>query len=219
MYSCSSPIGLVSSKRKWQRPPNSWAIPKLSAIALGWPRWRYPFGSGGKRVTPSETLPSRTSAATISRMKSRRSGEAGVPALTRLLLVTSIRVVQLRLCPVALIVTEDAEDRIPEPARPVGRHDHVVGRVQPLALVAVGQHGDRAVVLGAGNLAAAVLAGEQPPLLVPGIAVGVVGRLAEHRRRLVGRVPAQHPVVGDVAPDQRPVVAEPDRALGPAAPG
>src|ERR1700759_3057141 len=94
MYSCSSLIGLVSSKRKWQRPPNSWAIPKLSAIALGWPRWRYPFGSGGKRVTTSETLPSRTSAATISRMKSRRSGEAGVPALTRLLLVISIRVVQ-----------------------------------------------------------------------------------------------------------------------------
>ena len=94
MYSCSSPIGLVSSKRKWQRPPNSWAIPKLSAIALAWPRWRYPFGSGGKRVTTSETLPSRTSAATISRMKSRRSGEAGVPALTPLLLVISITVVQ-----------------------------------------------------------------------------------------------------------------------------
>lgn len=66
---------------------------------------------------------------------------------------------------------------------------------------------------------AAVLAGDQPSLLVPAVAVGVVGRLAEHRQRLVGRVPAQHPVVGDVAPDQRPVVAEPDRALGPAAPG
>src|SRR4029077_11495587 len=65
MYSCSSLIGLVSSKRKWQRPPNSWAIPKLSAIALGWPRWRYPFGSGGKRVTTYETLPSRKSGATV----------------------------------------------------------------------------------------------------------------------------------------------------------
>ena len=40
MYSCSSLIGLVSSKRRWQRPPNSRAIPKLSAIALGWPMWR-----------------------------------------------------------------------------------------------------------------------------------------------------------------------------------
>src|SRR5215470_11915941 len=98
MYSCSSLIGLVSSKRKWQRPPNSWAIPELSAIALGWPRWRYPFGSGGKRVTTSEALPSRTSAATISRMKSRRSVEVGVRELTRLSLVISIRVMQYVAC-------------------------------------------------------------------------------------------------------------------------
>src|SRR5436189_3989102 len=87
MYSCSSLIGLVSSKRRWQRPPNSSAIPKLSAIDLGWPMWRYPFGSGGKRVTTSATLPSRTSAATISRMKSLRSGAAGPSALTGPLLI------------------------------------------------------------------------------------------------------------------------------------
>src|ERR1051326_1646702 len=85
MYSCSSLIGLVSSKRRWQRPPNSRAIPKLSAIDLGWPMWRYPFGSGGKRVTTSETLPSRTSAATTSRMKS---------LFAALVLITSKRVVQ-----------------------------------------------------------------------------------------------------------------------------
>src|ERR1700680_385456 len=84
MYSCSSLIGLVSSKRRWQRPPNSWAIPKLSAIDLGWPMWRYPFGSGGKRVTTSETLPSRTSAAPISRVKSARSGRSGLVAVTAL---------------------------------------------------------------------------------------------------------------------------------------
>src|SRR5215211_2063586 len=89
MYSCSSLIGFVSSKRRWQRPPNSWAIPKFSAIDLGWPMWRYPFGSGGKRVTTSETLPARTSPATISRMKSLRSGVAGSSALTRLLLIIS----------------------------------------------------------------------------------------------------------------------------------
>src|SRR5438034_2136047 len=94
MYSCSSLIGLVSSKRRWQRPPNSCAIRKLSAIDFGWPMWRYPFGSGGKRVTTSETLPSRTSAATISRMKSLRSGVAGMSALTRLLLMISKRVMQ-----------------------------------------------------------------------------------------------------------------------------
>src|ERR1700749_289594 len=101
MYSCDSPTGLVSSKRRWQRPPNSWAIPKLSAIALEWPRWRYPFGSGGKRVTTAETLPSRTSAATVSWMKSRRSGEAGLRALTSLLLVTPNSVVQYVAIPTA----------------------------------------------------------------------------------------------------------------------
>src|SRR5215218_1017204 len=94
MYSCSSFIGFVSSKRRWQRPPNSWAIPKLSAIDLGWPMWRYPFGSGGKRVTTAETRPSRTSAATISRMKSLRSGGAGLCALGPLLLINSKRLVQ-----------------------------------------------------------------------------------------------------------------------------
>src|SRR5262249_53239437 len=87
MYSCSSLIGLVSSKRRLQCPPNSWAIPKLSAIDLGWPMWRYPFGSGGKRVTTSDTLPSRTSPATMSRMKSLRSGAAGLSALTPLPLI------------------------------------------------------------------------------------------------------------------------------------
>ena len=67
------------------------AIPKFSASDLGWPMWRYPFGSGGKRVTTSETLPSRTSAATISRMKSLRSGLAGVWALTLPLLIVAKR--------------------------------------------------------------------------------------------------------------------------------
>src|SRR3954447_24038722 len=73
MYSCSSLSGFVSSNRRLQCPPNSWAIPKLRAIDLAWPMWRYPFGSGGKRVTTSFTRPARTSAATISRMKSLRS--------------------------------------------------------------------------------------------------------------------------------------------------
>jgi hypothetical protein len=48
---------------------------------------------GGKRVTTFETLPSRTSAATISRMKSLRSGVAGLSPLAPLLLISK-RVVQ-----------------------------------------------------------------------------------------------------------------------------
>ena len=50
-YSCDSLTGLVSSKRRLQRPPNSWATPKSMQIALAWPMCRRPFGSGGNRVT------------------------------------------------------------------------------------------------------------------------------------------------------------------------
>jgi hypothetical protein len=35
MYSCSSFAGLVSSKRRWQRPPNSRAIAEVQADRLG----------------------------------------------------------------------------------------------------------------------------------------------------------------------------------------
>src|SRR3954451_15626409 len=44
--------------------------------------WRYPFGSGGKRVPTVSTRPAWTSAATMSRMKSPRSGAVTVGVLT-----------------------------------------------------------------------------------------------------------------------------------------
>ena len=33
-------LGFVSSNRRWQRPPNSWAMPKLRQIDFAWPMWR-----------------------------------------------------------------------------------------------------------------------------------------------------------------------------------
>ena len=57
-------------------------------------------------------------------------------------------------------------------------HD-VVGRVQLLAVVAVGQHGDVAVVLGARDAPRQVLAGDQPALPIARVAVGEVRRAAE----------------------------------------
>src|SRR3954447_21290536 len=53
---------------------------------------RWPFGSGGKRVTGATTFPVRTSPATISRTKSRRSGfsETSVEAVVSALTVPSI---------------------------------------------------------------------------------------------------------------------------------
>ena len=35
MYSCSSLVGLVSSKRRWQRPPNSCGHAEIEADRLG----------------------------------------------------------------------------------------------------------------------------------------------------------------------------------------
>ena len=40
MNSCSSFVGLVSSKRRWQRPPNSCGTPKLRQIDLACPTCR-----------------------------------------------------------------------------------------------------------------------------------------------------------------------------------
>ena len=70
-------------------------------------------------------------------------------------------------------------------------------------------------MLGPGHAPGQVLAGDQTALAVPGVAVGVVGGAPERRHHARRLVPAQHPVVGDVAPDQAVVVAEPDRPLGP----
>src|SRR6266567_6012653 len=82
-YSCSSFSGLVSSKRRLVLPPNSAARPKFRQIDLAWPRCRYPFGSGGKRVwtCPWYLLVLRSSR-TISRTKFvGRAGSSGVATL------------------------------------------------------------------------------------------------------------------------------------------
>ncbi len=60
-----------------------------------------------------------------------------------------------------------------------------------------------------------MFAGDQPALPVAGIAVGVVGRLAEHARRAGFLVPAPDAIARHVAPEQIAPVAEPDRPLAP----
>src|SRR5690606_39155559 len=40
----------------------------------------------------------------------------------------------------ALVIADDSEGRIGEPDRAIGFHDHVIGRIQTLAPVAVGQY-------------------------------------------------------------------------------
>ena len=126
-------------------------------------------------------------------------------------------VLALRL--VALVVAQDAEHRIGEPHRAVRLHHDVVGRIERLAIVGIGQHRDGAVVFEAHDAPRVMLAGDQAAAAVAGMAVGVVRGLAEDRDRAALLVPAQHAVVGDVAPQEVAAVAEPDRTLGPATAG
>ena len=125
------------------------------------------------------------------------------------------------LGPVAFVVRHDPVGRVGEPDRAVRLHHHVVGRIQPLALIAVGQHGDAAVGLGPGDPPRAMLAGDQPPLPVAGVAVGEVGRAAEDRHAPRQRVGVQRRMrlFGMSLNSRQPQVVEPDRPFGPAAAG
>ena len=64
-----------------------------------------------------------------------------------------------------------------------------------------------------------VLAGDEAPLPVSGVAVAVVRRLTKYRNIACDLAPTEHAVVWDVGEQQVPAVAEPDRALQPAATG
>src|SRR6185437_6865195 len=61
----------------------------------------------------------------------------------------------------ALVKAADTVGRVAEPDRTVGRDDRVVRRVQFLAIVLVGDDGDRAVEFGPRDAAAGMFAGDQ----------------------------------------------------------
>ena len=119
--------------------------------------------------------------------------------------------------PVPLVVTIDPVARVGEPDRAVGMLDDVVRAVEPLAVVAVGQHGHASVGLGPGERPMTLLAGDQPTLPVDRVAVGVAGRGAEDADCARQLVEPQHPVVGDVAEQQVAPRGEVRRPLRPAA--
>src|SRR5207302_5081660 len=117
----------------------------------------------------------------------------------------------------AEVVAAGAGAVVAEPDRAVRLDDDVVGRRQLLALEAVRQHRDRPVIFGAGQPLRIHLAGDQPALAVPRVAVGVIGRLAEHADRAGLLLPFYDAVVRDVAPQEVAPIAEPHRAFGKAA--
>ena len=120
---------------------------------------------------------------------------------------------------VALVEAEDAVGRVREPDRAVGAAHDVVRRVEGLAVEPVGDHGDRAVVLGAGHPARVVLAGDEAALAVSRVPVRVAGGLAEDADRARLLLPLHHPVVRDVAPQEVAPVPEPRGPLAPAEAG
>ena len=112
----------------------------------------------------------------------------------------------------------DAEQRVGEPDGVVGLNHDVVGRIELLALIAVGQHRQAPALFGAHHTAGdGVLAGDEAPLPVTHIAIGPVGGLAEHREAAVALAVLHDAIVGNVA-DQHiaPVFREVHRAFGPA---
>ena len=115
----------------------------------------------------------------------------------------------------ALVVAVDAVGRVGEPDRIVRFHDGVVRRVETLALPLVCEDCDRAVELGAGDAARQMLAGDEPALVVDGVAVRIVGGLPEngHLARFLNE--AHHAVVGNVRPDEITAGREPGRAFRP----
>src|SRR5262249_60586771 len=99
---------------------------------------------------------------------------------------------------VSLVVAVDAIAGIGEPDRAVGLLHDVVGAVEALAVIVAGQHGDRAIVLPAGDPPRPVLAADQASLPVHGVAVGIAGRGPGFRDHPAELLETQHPVPADV---------------------
>src|SRR6185437_3653658 len=119
----------------------------------------------------------------------------------------------------ALVVAADSVDRVGKPDRTIGSDNDVVGRVQLLAVVLVGDDGDRAVELGPSDPSPAMLASDQSSLSIDGVAVRVHRRLAEYADVTVILRNSHDAVVGNVAEHHVAPCREVARTLGPAESG
>ena len=119
----------------------------------------------------------------------------------------------------AFMIAADAVDRIAEPDRTIGSDNQVVRRVELLAVVLVGDDGDRAVEFGSGDPSATVFASEQASFPIDGVAVRVHRRLAVDADVTVVLRKAHDAVVGNVREQHVASCREVDRTLRPAEPG
>jgi hypothetical protein len=130
-----------------------------------------------------------------------------------------VAVTELAVGLVPLAVGRDAVRRIGEPYRAVKLHGDVVRRIEvpPAEAVddhLVGQPSAPGVQPRAKHPAFAVRAVQQRTVALAHVTVHEPARLAPHVQA-IDRMPAQHRVVRDVAPQQLTGFAKPDRALAP----
>lgn len=85
----------------------------------------------------------------------------------------------------ALVIIPGLERRIGKPERTVALDHDVVGGIETLAVIVVGENSDAAVVFGAGDAAALIVggrafAGNQSALAITGQAIGMVRGVPEN---------------------------------------
>ncbi len=121
------------------------------------------------------------------------------------IMAKNVAAVQVRVAFVPLFrARQNAIRRVCKPDRPIRFDDHIVRRIELLALVIVHHRHDAAVRLCADDAPPAMFAGNQAALQIKRVAVGVIRGLAKNLDTAVAFVPAHHPVVGDIAPHHIP---------------
>src|SRR5258705_7200798 len=119
----------------------------------------------------------------------------------------------------ALVIAADTVGWVAEPDRTVGRDNHVIRRVQLLAIVLVGDDRDRAVEFGPGDPSAAVFASDQASLPIDGVTIRVHRRMAVYADVTVILQETHDAIVGNVAEQYVAASREINWAFGPAEPG
>ena len=120
---------------------------------------------------------------------------------------------------VAEIIAARARAVVAEPDGAIRFHHDVVWTGEFFAFETLRQHGDRAVIFRAGEVLRIVLAAHQPALAIARVAIRIVRRFAKDADPAGGFIPSQDSVVGYVAEQQIPPIAEPNRPFGETKPG
>src|ERR1700685_3417706 len=94
-------------------------------------------------------------------------------------------------------------------------YNHVVGRVERLAVVALGERSDLPIVFVPGHAASSVLAGDLAPFEIESVAVAVAGGTAKYGYMVVLFHQPHLAIVWNIAPDHKVAFTRPGRTLGP----